>query len=52
MIAAANRESAKLASRAQGAAEHASERTLRCVRHRPEATTRGSAARFAASLGR
>jgi hypothetical protein len=46
---AANRESAKLASRAQGAAEHASERTPRCVSERAEAATRGSAVRFDAA---
>ena len=43
-----NREAAKPASRAEGGAEDASERTSRCVSERPEATTRGSAARFAA----
>ena len=34
---------ATVASRAEGGAEHASERTLVCVSSRAEATTRGSA---------
>jgi hypothetical protein len=46
-----NRESAKLASRAEGAAEHDRERTWRCVSERAEAATRGSAVRFAAVTG-
>jgi hypothetical protein len=48
MIAPPNRESAKLASRAEGGAEDVSERTPACVSERPEASTNGSAVGFAA----
>lgn len=52
MIAAANREAAKLASRAEGGAGDVSERNPTCVSERPEVTLRGSAVGFAALLGR
>ncbi len=40
----------KLVSRAQGADEHESERTPRCVSDRAQAATRGSAIRFGAEV--